>query len=402
MSEAKSVSAQQTVYPILIAVCAGHFLNDLLQAVLPAAYPLLKGKYALSYTQIGFITFAFQITSSLLQPFVGAFTDKRPQPHAFVGGMIFAFVGITILAFANNFFWILVAACSIGIGSSIFHPEASRVAYYASGGRRGLAQSIFQLGGNGGTSIGPLLIALIAIPFGQFTIAFFALFAVIGAGLLYWVGNWYKNYLQQQVNRKNVYNDGNYGLSKGRVTFSVVILLILIFSKFFYTSSISNYLAFYLNEHFSISIKEAQFYLFLYMLSITFGTLYGGPLGDKYGRKNIIWFSILGAAPFTLALPYMNLTWTVILLCIGGAILASAFSSILVYAQELLPGKIGMISGLFYGFGFGMGALGSATLGILIDDYGIDYVYGLCSFLPLLGLLTIFLPNLHKRRTTSV
>ena len=236
MSEAKSVSAQQTVYPILIAVCAGHFLNDLLQAVLPAAYPLLKGKYALSYTQIGFITFAFQITSSLLQPFVGAFTDKRPQPHAFVGGMIFAFVGITILAFANNFFWILVAACSIGIGSSIFHPEASRVAYYASGGRRGLAQSIFQLGGNGGTSIGPLLIALIAIPFGQFTIAFFALFAVIGAGLLYWVGNWYKNYLQQQVNRKNVYNDGNYGLSKGRVTFSVVILLILITNIFLFRS----------------------------------------------------------------------------------------------------------------------------------------------------------------------
>ncbi len=401
MNAVKSAHVQQTVYPILIAVCAGHFLNDLIQAVLPASYPLLKAKYNLSYTEIGFITFAFQVTSSLLQPFVGAYTDRKPQPYAFVAGMFFALLGLIILSFASDFFWILIAACSIGIGSSIFHPEASRVAYYASGGRRGLAQSIFQLGGNGGTSVGPLLIAMIAIPFGQYTIVFFSIFAMIGGGLLYWVGNWYKNYLIARPDRKNVYNDGQYGLSKGEITLSIAILLLLIFSKFFYTASISNYLAFYLNEQFKISIKEAQFYLFLYMLSITFGTLYGGPLGDKYGRKNIIWFSILGAAPFTLALPYLDLTWTVVVLCLGGAILASAFSSILVYAQELLPGKIGMISGLFYGFAFGMGGLGSAILGALIDSRGIEYVYYLCSFLPLIGLLTVFLPNLHKRKITS-
>lgn len=394
-------TANQTVYPILFAICAGHFLNDLIQIILPASYPLLKSSYHLSYTEIGVITFAFQITSSLLQPFVGTFTDKRPQPYSFVAGMFFAFIGLLLLAFASNFYGILSAAISIGLGSSIFHPEASRVAYYASGGRRGLAQSIFQLGGNGGTAVGPLLIATIVIPFGQASIAFFVVFAVVGATVLYRVSLWYKNYLEQQHFKKNAYNEQRLDISKTRIYLSIGILLLLIFSKFFYTASVSNYYTFYLIERFGISARQAQIFLFIYMAAFTFGTFYGGPLGDKYGRKTIIWFSILGAAPFTLALPYLNFYATVIVIAIAGAVIASAFSSILVYAQELLPGKIGMISGLFYGFAFGMGGLGSAILGNLIDKEGIAYVYELCSFLPLIGILTVFLPNIRRKHTAA-
>lgn len=394
-------SSNQTVFPILFAICAGHFLNDLIQIILPASYPLLKASYHLSYTEIGIITFAFQITSSLLQPFVGTFTDKRPQPYSFVAGMVFAFVGLLFLAFASNFYGILASAISIGLGSSIFHPEASRVAYYASGGRRGMAQSIFQLGGNGGTAVGPLLIAGIVIPFGQASIAFFVIFALIGAAVLYRVSLWYKNYLEQQHFKKNAYNELPLNISKTRIYFSIFVLLLLIFSKFFYTASISNYYTFYLIERFGISARQAQIFLFIYMASFTLGTFFGGPLGDKYGRKTIIWFSILGAAPFTLTLPYLNFHSTIIVIAIAGAIIASAFSSILVYAQELLPGKIGMISGLFYGFAFGMGGLGSAILGNLIDKEGISYVYELCSYLPLIGILTIFLPNIKRKHTAA-
>ncbi|MCC6701816.1 MAG: MFS transporter, partial [Fluviicola sp.] len=289
----------------------------------------------------------------------------------------------------------------IGIGSSIFHPEASRVAYYASGGRRGLAQSIFQLGGNAGTTVGPLLIAFVVIPFGQESIAFFVVFALIGLLVMLSVSKWYKAYLSQHFFKKNAYNDLVTGISKTRIRWSIAILLLLIFSKFFFTASISNYYTFYLIDRFHIDAKSAQFYLFVYFISMTFGTIVGGPLGDKYGRKKIIWFSIVGAAPFTLALPYLDLFWTSIFIALAGAILASAFSSILVYAQELLPGKIGMISGLFYGFAFGMGALGSAILGNLVDNTSIGYVYQLCSFLPLIGLVTVFLPNLHKRKKAA-
>lgn len=393
-------STTKTIYPILFAVCGGHFLNDLMQAVLPASYPLLKDSHDLTFSQIGLITFAFQITSSLLQPVVGIFTDKKPQPYSFTAGMIFAFSGLITLSFASNFITILLAACLIGMGSSIFHPEASRVAYYASGGRRGFAQSIFQLGGNGGSALGPLLIAFIAIPFGQYTIAFFALFAVLGGLILLKVSNWYKGYLSHSSFKKNAYNETPLGLSKERIITSIIILMLLIFSKYFFTASISNYYVFYLEEKFGLSETAGQMHLFLYLLAFTLGTLFGGPLGDRFGRKKIIWFSILGAAPFSLALPYIDsLFWTSFCIVCAGAILASAFSSILVYAQELLPGRIGMVSGLFYGFAFGMGGLGSAILGDIIDETSVTHVYYLCSYLPLIGMVTVFLPNIKKRRS---
>lgn len=396
-AEKSTATAQATVYPILFAVCSGHFLNDLIQAVLPSVYPLLKRSYSLSFAQIGFITFAFQVTASLLQPFVGNYTDKHPRPYSFVYGMLFSLSGILLLAFAKGFSGILTAACFIGIGSSIFHPEASRVAYYASGGKRGLAQAIFQLGGNAGAAFGPLLVALIVMSNGQEYITWFVVSAVLAIIVLRYVGGWYKNYLQQQSYKKNAYNEVPLNISRQRIILSIVILLLLIFSKFFYTASLSNYFTFYLMDQFSLNARESQYYLFLFMGSVTLGTLIGGPLGDRYGRKLIIWFSILGTAPFALMLPYANLFWTSILSCLAGAVLASAFSSILVYAQELLPGKIGMVSGLFYGFAFGMGGLGSAILGAFIDETSISYVYQLCSFLPLIGILTLFLPNIKKQ-----
>lgn len=390
-----------TVYPILFAVCFGHFLNDLMQAVLPSVYPMLKQTYSLSFTQIGFITFAFQVTASLLQPFVGNYTDKKPKAFAFVGGMFFTLTGIALLSFADNFVTILIAACLIGIGSSVFHPEASRVAYYASGGRRGLAQAIFQLGGNGGTALGPLLIAFIVIPFGQSHIIWFIIPALIAIVVLTYVGKWYKSYLTSRSFNKNVYNDQTTGIPKSRIVLSIVILLVLIFSKFFYTASIGNYFTFYLIDRFGLSVQQSQLYLFAFMGSVTAGTVVGGPLGDRYGRKLIIWFSIFGAAPFALLMPHADLTLTCVFSCLAGAILASAFSSILVYAQELLPGKVGMVSGLFYGFAFGMGGLGSAILGYMVDKTSITFVYELCSYLPLIGIFTIFLPNLHKRKQAN-
>lgn len=388
----------KTVFAILFAVCSGHLLNDLIQAVLPSVYPLLKSQYTLSFAQVGLITFAFQVTASLLQPFVGNFTDKHPRPFSFVGGMFFSLSGIVMLSFASGFVTILISAILIGVGSSIFHPEASRVAYYASGGKRGLAQAIFQLGGNAGAAFGPLLVALIVIPNGQKHISWFVISAVLAIMVLTYVGKWYKNFLNHRTFRKNAYNDLPPAISRRRIIISIVILLVLIFSKFFYTASLSNYFTFYLMDKFQLNIRESQFYLFLFMGSVTLGTLIGGPLGDRYGRKPIIWFSILGTAPFALMLPHANLFWTSILSCTAGAILASAFSSILVYAQELLPGKIGMVSGLFYGFAFGMGGIGSALLGLLIDRTSIEFVYQVCAFLPLIGIITVFLPNLKKAR----
>lgn len=388
--------AQKTVYAILFSISFSHMLNDMMQSVIPSVYPMIKDKYQLSFTQIGLITFAFQLTASLLQPFVGIYTDRRPQPYSFVIGMFFSLAGIILLSQASGFYSILLAVSCVGVGSSVFHPESSKVAYYASGGRRGLAQSIFQLGGNFGSAIGPLLVAAIVVPRGQYYILWFMLAAFMGIFVLSRVGVWYRSFLSQAHSRKKIVEQN--GLSRRTVVVSVVILLVLIFSKYFYMAGITSYLTFYLIEKFSLSVQQSQLYLFLFLISVAAGTLIGGPLGDRFGRKIIIWASILGAAPFTLLLPYADLFWTGILIAIIGFIMASAFSAILVYAQELMPGKIGMISGLFFGFAFGMGGLGSAVLGKMADYTGIAFVYKICAFLPLIGLVTAFLPDLRKKR----
>ncbi len=390
------VQADRTTYSILFAISVSHFLNDLLQSVIPSVYPLLKENYQLSFAQIGLITLVFQLTASILQPFVGNYTDKRPKPYSFVAGMVFSLSGIVCLSFAHTFGWILVAVGLVGAGSSVFHPEASKVAYYASGGRRGLAQSIFQLGGNGGSALGPLLTATLIMPFGQIYISWFALIPTLAILVLYNVGNWYR----ERLSRSTMFKTSNAGdkaaLSGRTVWFSLAILLILIFSKYFYMAGITSYFTFYLIEKFQVSVQQSQMYLFVFLGAVAAGTLAGGPLGDRFGRKIVIWISILGAAPFTLLLPYADLFWTGILIAIIGFIIASAFSAILVYAQELIPGKVGMISGLFFGFAFGMGGLGSAILGYWADLSGIIHVFRICSFLPLIGIAAAFLPDLRK------
>lgn len=387
-----------TVYPILFAVCVSHMLNDLMQAALPSLYPMLKDEYHLTYLQIGMITFVFQVTASIFQPFVGTYTDKYPRPYSFVGGMVFTLTGIILLAFASNFTLILLAAGTIGLGSSIFHPEASRVSYLASGNRRGLAQSIFQLGGNMGYTLAPILVLKLVLPYQQVNILWFAIAAILAMIVLTIIGGWYKNQLQLLASGKRKAVEAIHSLDKRIIRRSIAILLVLIFSKYFYTACISNYFTFYLIEHHGISKEGAQVFLFLFMLSITAGTVLGGPLGDRFGRKIVIWFSILGAAPFTIMLPFADLFWTGILVVIIGLITSSSFSAILVYAQELLPGKIGMISGLFYGFAFGMAGLGAAVLGQLIDATGITTVFIICSYLPLIGIITIFLPNIRRKK----
>ncbi len=386
---------QKTVYSILFSISFAHLLNDLLQAVIPAAYPILKENYNLTFTQIGLITFSYQMAASILQPFVGFYTDKNPKPYSQIFGMVFTLSGIILLSYAGSFAIILLSVVLVGIGSSIFHPESSRVSYLASGGRRGLAQSIFQIGGNTGTAIGPLLIAWIVVPHGQRYIIWFAVFVLIAIAVLYRVANWYKEHLNLTAKKKvALVNLPN--LTPLQVTISVIILLVLIFSKYFYVAGISSYFTFYLMEKFALSVKDAQFYLFLFLISVAIGTLLGGPLGDKFGRKYVIWFSVLGVAPFTLMLPYANLFWTSIFSVIIGTIISSAFPAILVYAQELLPKKLGMISGLFYGFAFGMGGLGSALLGYFADSTSVEYVYQICAYLPLIGVIAYFLPNLKK------
>lgn len=387
--------AQKTVYPILFAVAIAHLFNDLLQAVIPAAYPILKENYDLNFTQIGLITLSYQLAASILQPLVGLYTDKRPQPFWQMYGMLFTLAGIVTLAYASSFNIVLVAVILVGIGSSIFHPESSRISFLASGGKRGLAQSIFQLGGNAGTAIGPLLVAFIVVPRSQHHIVWFALIALMALFVLYRIAFWYQNHLILRAKKKS--NIALPDLSKTQVTMSVIILLVLIFSKFFYTASISSYFTFYLMDKFQLSIQDAQFHLFWFLAACAVGTLIGGPLGDKFGRKYVIWFSVLGAAPFTLLLPYVDLFWTGILSVVIGMIISSAFPAILVYAQELLPKKLGMVSGLFYGFAFGMGGLGSALLGSLADRTSITYIYQLCAYLPLIGIVALFLPNLKKK-----
>lgn len=392
---AVAVIAQQTVYPILFSIAFAHLLNDLLQAVIPAAYPILKETYNLTFTQIGLITFAYQLAASILQPVVGLYTDRYPKPFSQIFGMLFTLTGIVSLSFADSFRMIIMSVVLVGIGSSIFHPEASRISFLASGGRRGLAQSIFQLGGNIGTAIGPLLVALIVVPNTQRYIIGFAIVAVAGLAVLTHIARWYQLHLSMRASVRPLVVLPD--LSQTRIVLSVALLLVLIFSKFFYVASISSYFIFYLIEKFGLSIQDAQFHLFLFLAACAVGTLIGGPLGDKFGRKYVIWFSVLGVAPFTLLLPYADLFWTTALSVVIGIIISSAFPAILVYAQELLPKKLGMVSGLFYGFAFGMGGLGSALLGRLADQRGILYVYELCGWLPLIGIIAVFLPNLKKK-----
>lgn len=387
-----------TVFPILFTISFAHLLNDMLQSVIPSIYPLIKQNLQLTFSQIGLITFTFQITASLLQPFVGQYTDKYPKPYSLAIGMGFTLTGLIVLSMATGFIAILFAVALVGVGSSIFHPEASRVAHLASGGKRGLAQSIFQLGGNAGSAIGPLLAAAIIVPHGQPYVIWFGLAAILGVFVLSKIAVWYKERLILRASRKVPVDIVDNGLSKTRVWVSLSILLVLIFSKYFYMASMSSYFTFYLIDKFHLSVQQSQIHLFIFLASVAAGTLLGGPLGDKFGRKYIIWISILGVAPFTLLLPHVNLFWTGVLSVIIGVILASAFSAILVYAQELVPGKVGMVAGLFFGFAFGMGGLGSALLGKLADMTSIGYVFKVCAFLPLIGIITGFLPGLHRKR----
>lgn len=383
-----------TAFAILFTISFGHLLNDLLQAVIPAVYPLLKTNYSLTFTQIGLITFVFQFTASLLQPVVGMYTDKHPKPYSLSIGMLFTLTGLLLLSFAGSFTTILISVALIGTGSSIFHPESSRVAYLASGGKKGLAQSIFQLGGNTGSAIGPLLAALIVMPHGQVHISWFSIIALLGIYILFRVGNWYKEHLREKIKNNVVVNTFYPGLTRKKVLMSLGLLLVLIFSKYFYMAGMTSYFTFYLIEKFNVTAQQSQVYLFIFLASVAAGTLIGGPIGDKFGRKYVIWFSILGAAPFTLLLPHANLFWTSVLSVIIGIIISSAFSAILVYATELVPGKVGLIAGLFFGLAFGMGGIGSALLGKLADAKGVIYVFKICAFLPLLGIVTAFLPDL--------
>lgn len=394
-SESKEL-LHKTVYSILFSISFAHLLNDLIQAIIPSVYPILKQNYDLSFSQIGLITFAFQLSASLFQPFIGYYTDKYPKPFSQVYGMLFSMAGIISLSFANNFYWIIFSVVLIGIGSSIFHPESARISNMASGGKRGLAQSIFQVGGNFGTALGPLLVALIVVPNSQKFILWFVIAAVIALGIISKIAFWYRNHLIIKRNKKIVFIN-YHNLSKSKVKWAIVVLLVVIFSKFFYTACLSTFYTFYIMDKFHLSIKEAQFHMFIYLIAYALGTILGGPLGDKIGRKHVIWLSVFGATPFALLLPYMNLFWTDVLMIIIGIIMSSAFPAILVYAQELVPKKLGMISGLFYGFAFGMAALGSALLGRLADSTSIQYVYHVCSYLPLIGIICFFLPNLKKK-----
>ena len=391
-------TAQKTIFSILFTISFTHLLNDMMQSVIPAVYPLFKGNFNLSFTQIGMITFTFQLTASLLQPFVGFYTDKRPLPFSLAIGMGFTFTGLILLSLASGFLSILLAVSFIGMGSSIFHPESSRVAHLASGGRKGLAQSIFQLGGNAGSALGPLLAALIVVPHGQTSIIWFGLAAILGMVILTQVGKWYRDHLYLKKSKQAVASDEiKSPVSRKKVFTSLFILLVLIFSKYFYMASMSSYFTFYLINKFHVTVQHSQLFLFAFLAAVAAGTVLGGPLGDRFGRKYIIWISILGVAPFTLLLPYVGLMWTIILAIIIGIILASAFSAILVYATDLVPGKVGLIAGLFFGFAFGMGGVGSAVLGWLADRTSIEYVFKICAFLPLIGIITGFLPNIEKR-----
>ena len=398
-----SGSGHHTAFRVLGAISFSHFLNDMIQSLILAIYPLLKGTFSLSFAQIGLITLTYQVTASLLQPIVGFYTDRHPKPFSLAFGMGCTLVGLLVLAAANTYGTLLFAAAVVGTGSSIFHPESSRVARMASGGQHGLAQSIFQVGGNTGSAMGPLLAAWIIIPHGQRSIAWFSIAAILAIAVLWQVGHWYRRRQKRSGREARTRLGRQTGLPTRTLVLSLLILLVLIFSKFFYLASISSYYMFYLMHRFSLSVQSAQVHLFAFLFAVAMGTVMGGPIGDRFGRKHVIWFSILGAAPFALIMPYASLMWTGILAFVIGLILASAFSAILVFAQELLPGKVGTVSGLFFGLAFGMGGIGAAVLGKLADLHGITFVYHLCSYLPLLGVLTAFLPDLgRKSDSTSV
>ncbi|WP_027799831.1 MFS transporter [Paraburkholderia dilworthii] len=393
-----AAAVQRTVYSVLGAISFSHLLNDMIQSLILAIYPMLKDNFSLSFGQIGLITLTYQITASLLQPLVGIYTDKHPKPYSLPVGMGFTLAGLLLMSMAPNFGVLLVAAALVGCGSSVFHPESSRVARMASGGRHGLAQSLFQVGGNAGSSLGPLLAALIVIPHGQRSIAWFSVAALVAIVVLTQIGRWYKQHPSVKKARSLT---GHATLSRNQVMFAMGVLILLVFSKYFYLASINSYFTFYLIDRFHLPVQAAQIHLFVFLAAVAAGTMIGGPIGDRIGRKYVIWVSILGVAPFTLLLPYANLFWTGVLTVIIGVVLASAFSAILVYAQELIPGKVGMVAGLFFGFAFGMGGIGAAVLGELADATSIGYVYKVCSFLPLIGVLTVFLPDVEGKRAKT-
>ena len=389
---------QRTLYSVLGAISFTHLLNDMIQSLILAIYPMFKSEFALTFGQIGLITLTYQITASLLQPLVGLYTDKHPKPYSLPVGMGFTLSGLLLMSVAGSFPILLVAAALVGCGSSVFHPESSRVARLASGGQHGLAQSLFQVGGNAGSSLGPLLAALIVIPNGQRSIAWFSAAALVAMLVLTNIGRWYKRHPATKKARSTVAQST---LSRNKVWGAMSVLMLLVFSKYFYLASINSYFTFYLISKFHLSVQAAQIHLFWFLAAVAAGTIIGGPVGDRIGRKVVIWVSILGVAPFTLMLPYANLFWTGVLTIVIGLVLASAFSAILVYAQELIPGKVGMVAGMFFGFAFGMGGIGAAVLGQLADATSITYVYKVCSFLPLIGILTILLPSTGEKRLAT-
>jgi len=386
-----------TAFRVLAAISFCHLLNDMMQSVIPAVYPILKDTYRLDFGQIGLITLTSQLTASLLQPLVGLYTDRRPTPYSLPVGMTFTMVGLILIASAPSFAMVLAAVALVGMGSAVFHPESSRVARMASGGRHGLAQSLFQVGGNAGSSLGPLLAAFIVLPAGQRSIAWFSLAALVAIAVLLRVGAWYQRHPSMTPKSRAMRVTQSH-LPRRQIAWAMAVLIALIFSKYFYLASLVSYYTFYLIGKFHLSVQTAQVHLFVFLGAVALGTVVGGPVGDRIGRKYVIWCSILGVLPFTMALPYANLFWTEILTVIIGLVLASAFSAILVYAQDLLPGRVGMVSGLFFGLAFGMGGVGAALLGKLADAKGIEYVYRVCAFLPAIGLLTAFLPTVDVRR----
>lgn len=385
-----------TVYSMLVICSISHFLNDMIQSIIPAIYPIMKDKFNYSFAQIGIITLVFQMTSSILQPFTGFYADKHPRPYALSAGMCFTLIGLLLLAFAENYFIILLAVSVVGFGSSIFHPTASLVTQLASGGKKSLAQSIFQVGGNGGSAVGPLLAAIIILPFGQHAISWFALAALLAAIIMIRLGTWYKTKLSYVVTHQSAQPLINHDISRRTKYGALLILILLIFSKYFYTACITSYFTFFLIDKFGVSVQTSQLCLFVFLLAFAIGTVAGGMLGDKFGRKYVIWFSILGAAPFAIAMPFANLTWTIICTFLSGLIIASAFSSIVVYATDLMPDKVGLIAGIFFGLMFGLGGLGSAFFGWLADKTSIEYIFQVSAFLPLLGIIAGLLPNMQK------
>ncbi len=385
------------MYSMLIICSISHFLNDMIQSIIPSIYPIVKEKFGFSFAQIGIITLAFQMTSSILQPFTGLYADRHPRPYALSVGMCFTLAGLLLLAFAENYMLILLAVSVVGLGSSVFHPTASRVAQLASGGKKSLAQSIFQVGGNGGSAVGPLLAALIILPFGQHAISWFALAALAAAVIMIRLGAWYKARLAYVVSHPQAQPHLNHNISRRAKHVALAILILLVFSKYFYTACITSYFTFFLIDKFGISVQASQICLFVFLAAFAIGTVAGGMLGDKFGRKYVIWFSILGSAPFALAMPFANFAWTIVCTFLSGLIIASAFSSIVVYATDLMPDKVGLIAGIFFGLMFGLGGLGSAFFGWLADRTSIAFVFRVSAFLPLMGVIAGFLPNPQKR-----